>query len=156
MLWICIALVVIGLFGIVVPVIPGLLIVWAGVVLWVSEQQTTLAWWVLGIVTVLWIAGMVLQYAIPGRRMRRGGVRTSTLLLGVLVGIVAAIVLPVVGFLVGFPLGIYLVERTRRGGHQQAWAATKQALRGVITTIGIELMTAVAIIAVWALAVWRS
>lgn len=148
-------LVLVGLVGIVVPVIPGLFIVWVGVVLWVFETQTTASWWVLGVATVLWVGGMVLQYAVPGRRMRRAGVRTSTLVLGVIVGIVFAVLIPVVGFLLGFPLGIYLVERSRRGGHAQAWAALTQALRAVATTIGIELLTAVAIIGVWALAVWR-
>lgn len=148
-------LVLVGLVGIVVPVIPGLFIVWVGVVLWVFETQTTAAWWVLGIATALFVAGMVLQYAVPGRRMRRAGVRTSTLVLGVVVGVVCAVLIPVVGFLVGFPLGIYLVERGRRGGHPQAWAALRQALRAVATTIGIELLTAVTIIGVWALAVWR-
>ncbi len=143
------ALLVVGLFGIVVPVIPGLLLVWAAVVLWATEQQSTLGWVVLGICTVLFVGGWLLQYVVAGRRMRRAGVRTSTLLLGVLVGLVAAVVIPVVGFLAGFPLGIYLVERSRRGGHEQAFAATKQALRAVVTTIGIELLTALTIIAVW-------
>lgn len=148
-------LLLVGLVGIVVPVLPGLLVMWAAVALWAFDTSTSTGWWVFGAITVIWLAGTVLQYAVPGRRMRAAGVATSTLIIGVAVGIVCAVLLPVVGFLVGFPLGIYLVERRRRGTHPAAWSSTKHALRAVVTTIGIELLTGILILAVWIVAVWR-
>jgi uncharacterized protein len=141
-------LMLVGLIGIVIPVLPGLPLIWAGVLLWALETQDS-AWWTFGICTVVLAAGILLQYALPGKRMRAAGVRTSTLVVGVLVAIVAAFVIPVVGALAGFPLGIYLVELSRRGGHPQAWAATKQALRAVGYNILIELMAGLLIIAIW-------
>lgn len=139
----------VGLVLIVVPVIPGLLVVWAGVLLWALNEQSTTGWWVLGIATALYAVGLALQYAIPGKRMRRAGVRSSTLLAGVGLAIVAAFVIPLVGALLGFPLGIYLIERLRRGGHAQAWAATKHALRAVGLNILIEMATGLVIVGTW-------
>jgi len=141
-------LMLVGLVGIVIPVLPGLFLIWGGVLVWALETQDG-AWWTFGIATVLLAAGLLLEYALPGRRMRRAGVRTSTLVVGVLVAIVAAFLIPVVGFLIGFPVGIYLVERSRRGTHEQAWAAMKHALRAVGLNILIELVTGVLIIATW-------
>lgn len=144
---------VVGVVGIVVPVLPGLLLVVAGVVLWALEERSTTGWVVLGVVAVVYLAGLVLQWLVPGRRMKRAGVRTSTLLAGVVTAIVAAFVIPVVGLFVGFPLGIFLVSLARTRDHKEALRATGHALRAVGTNILIELVTAFTIVAVWAVTV---
>ncbi|GAA1162025.1 DUF456 domain-containing protein [Ornithinicoccus hortensis] len=138
----------VGLIGIVIPVLPGLLLVWAGILLWTLETQGG-AWWVFGIATAIAAACLLLEYTIPGKRMRKAGVRTSTLLAGLGVAIVGFFVIPGVGALLGFPLGIYLVERARRGGHAQAWTATKHALKAVGLNILIELASALVMVGVW-------
>ncbi len=144
---------VVGVVGIVVPVLPGLLLVVAGVVLWALEERSTTGWVVLGVVAVVYLAGLVLQWLVPGRRMKRAGVQTSTLLAGVVTAIVAAFVIPVVGLFVGFPLGIFLVSLARTRDHKEALRATGHALRAVGTNILIELVTAFTIIAVWAVTI---
>jgi uncharacterized protein YqgC (DUF456 family) len=145
--------VLVGLVGIVIPVLPGLVLVVAGVLLWATEQQSAFGWTVLGLAVVLAAAGMVVEYLVPGRRMRAAGVRTSTLLAGAALAVVGFFVVPVVGLALGFVLGIYLAERGRRGGHAAAWAATKQALRAVVLSMGIELATGALITAMWVVAV---
>ncbi len=144
---------VVGVVGIVVPVLPGLLLVVAGVVLWALEERSTTGWVVLGVVAGVYLAGLVLQWLVPGRRMKRAGVQTSTLLAGVVTAIVAAFVIPVVGLFVGFPLGIFLVSLARTRDHKEALRATGHALRAVGTNILIELVTAFTIIAVWAVTI---
>lgn len=146
-------LMVVGVVGIVVPVLPGLLLVVAGVVLWALEERSTTGWVVLGVVAVVYLAGLVLQWLVPGRRMKRAGVQTSTLLAGVVTAIVAAFVIPVVGLFVGFPLGIFLVSLARTRDHKEALRATGHALRAVGTNILFELVTAFTIVAVWAVTV---
>lgn len=147
--WIVALVMVIGLLGIVVPVLPGLLLIVLGVVGWAVHLQEPGGWWVMGLTLALAAACTVLEFLIPGQRMRQAGVRTSTLVIGVLVAIPSAFIVPVVGLFLGFPLGIYLVELSRRGGHAQAWSATKHALKAVGLNILIELVTAILIIALW-------
>ena len=147
------ALILIGLVGIALPVLPGLLLVWAGVLLWATEEQTTTGWVVLGVATALVALGTLVKYLVPGRRMRRAGVRTSTTLAGVVLGIIGFFVIPVVGLALGFVLGVYLAERSR-APHPAAWAATKLAVRAVALSMGIELLTGLVVAATWGVTVF--
>jgi len=148
-IWVPAILIVIGLVGIVVPVLPGLLLVLAGVFVWALSAGSTLGWVVFGLSAVLYLAGLALQYAVPGRRMREAGVRSSTLVLAVLLGIVGFFVVPVVGGAVGFVLGIYLVELGHSRDSSTAWRSTKAALKAVFVSIGIELLAGLAITTTW-------
>lgn len=151
--WIVALMFVIGLLGIVIPVLPGLILILVGVFVWSLELGSGVGWWIFGISAALFVACAVLEYVIPGKRMKAAGVRTSTLVAGVLVAIPFAFLIPVVGIFVGFPLGIFLVELSRRGGTAQAWHATKHALKAVGLNILIELTTAMLIIGLWVAAV---
>ncbi|MGL4175709.1 MAG: DUF456 domain-containing protein [Dermatophilaceae bacterium] len=132
-------LIVVGLVGIVVPLLPGMLVILAGVLVFAAVEGTTTGWLVFGASVVVAGAGWVLQYLVPGRRMRERGVSTPTLLLAVLLGVVGFFVIPVVGAIVGFVAGIYAVELVRGGDTGQAWTRTKHAAVAVAQSMGIEL-----------------
>jgi uncharacterized protein len=142
-------LVVVGLAGIVVPVLPGLLLVWGGVALWAVARHDLTSWVVLGIATALVAAGTAAKYLLPGRRLRANQVPWTTLGLGVAVAVAGFFLIPVVGVVLGFVLGVYLAERVRLGGHEQAWPSTRQALAAVGWSIVIELVTGLLVVATW-------
>jgi uncharacterized protein len=150
------AAIVAGLVGIVVFVIPGLLIVWAAVLVWALFEQTLLAWGVLALATVVALAGTVVKYLLPGQRMRDAGVPGRSIVLGALLGFVGFFLIPVVGLFIGFVLGIFLAERIRLGGHGEAWPSTVHALKAVGLSILIELLAGLLIAASWGLAVAAS
>jgi uncharacterized protein len=141
--------VVVGLVGIVVPVLPGLLLVWAAVAVWCTERQDTTGWIVLAVVTALALAGSALKYLLPGRRMRTEGVPTLTMVAGGALGLVGFFVVPVVGLFLGFVLGVYLAERRRLRQHDAAWASTIVALKAAGWSMVIELLTGLLIAATW-------
>lgn len=132
-------LVIAGLVGIVVPVLPGLLLVLGGVLLWALMEGGTVAWGIFVASALVAVVGYVLQYTLPGRRMRERGVSGSTLGLAVVFGIVGFFVVPVIGAIIGFVLGIYVVETGRTRDRAQAWQRTKHALVAVLHSMGIEL-----------------
>jgi uncharacterized protein YqgC (DUF456 family) len=142
----------VGIVGIVVPVLPGTLLVLGAILVWAVEVGTGTAWVVFGVATTFLVLGTVVKYAVPGRRLRATGVPTSTLLVGALVAVVGFFVVPVVGLLLGFVLGVYLAERGRVGA-DQAWPSTKHALRAVGLSILIELVAAVLAAATWVVGV---
>lgn len=144
----------VGILGIILPVLPGLLLVWAGALLWALEQQSQTGWIVLAIATVAYAAGLALQYLIPGRRLRTAGVGSRTILIALVVGVVGFFVIPVVGGPIGFVGAVYAIERLRIREADKAWAATKHALRAVALNIGIELGTALAIMTTWLVGVY--
>src|SRR5690242_6370261 len=99
----CLVGVIVGIVGVVVPVLPGLLLCWASVLVWALLADAGPGRWVVVALCTLWTAlGTVIKYAWPGRRMRSAGVPTSTLLAGVGLGLVGMFVIPVIGLLLGF------------------------------------------------------
>jgi uncharacterized protein len=140
-------LVVVGLFGIVVPVLPGTLLVALGIFVWASERGTAESWSTFGVAAVFLVVGAVVKYVVPGRRLK-AAVPFTTLLVGGLGAVAGFFVVPVVGALAGFPLGIYLAERVRLGA-DGAWPSTKAALHAIGISILIELVAALAAAGVW-------
>jgi uncharacterized protein len=142
----------IGLAGMLVPVLPGSLLVAAAILLWAADRGGTVAWVVALLAVGLLVAGAVVKYLVPGRRLQRTGVPTRTLLAGAALGVVGFFVVPVVGLPLGFVLGIYLSE-WHRLGHRAAWPATVGALKAVGLGILIELAFGVLAAATWAVGV---
>jgi uncharacterized protein len=128
----------VGLVGVVVPVLPGSVLVLAAILVWAMVASTTTGWVVLALATVLLAAGGVVKYAVPGRRLKAEGIPARTLLAGAVLGVVGFFVVPVLGLFVGFVLGVYLAE-LQRVGSELAWSSTRSALRAVGVSVLIEL-----------------
>jgi uncharacterized protein len=145
--------VAVGLVGIVVPVLPGTLLVLAAILVWALEAGTASGWVVLAVAAALLVVGAVVKYAVPGRRLRTAGVPTRTLVAGGLLGVVGFFVVPVVGLLLGFVLGVYLSE-AHRLGRRDARTSTTAALRAVGLSLVIELAAGLLAAAVWLVGVF--
>jgi len=137
----------VGLAGILVPVLPGSVLILGAVLVWALDVRGATAWAVFGVVTVILVVGGVVKYLVPNRRLKSIGVPSSTQWFGAAVGIVGFFVVPVVGLFIGFVLGVYAAERRRVG--RDAWPSTKAALRAVGLSIVIELVAGVAATLVW-------
>jgi uncharacterized protein len=140
--------VLVGLVGIVVPVLPGSVLILAAVAVWAAETATPAGWLVCGLAAALLVLGGVVKYVVPGRRLRAGGVPNRTLVAGGLLGIVGFFVIPVVGLLIGFVAGVYLSE-AQRVGRSQAWPSTSAALRAAGLSLLIELAAGLLAALVW-------
>jgi len=142
----------IGLVGVIVPVLPGSLLVLGAILVWAWDLGTSTAWICFAVATAFIGLGSVVKYVVPGRRLKDHGIPSSTLLLGGALGIVGFFVVPVIGLLIGFVLGVYLAE-LRRVGSDAAWPATVHALRAVGFSIVIEMVACLGAAATWALGV---
>jgi uncharacterized protein YqgC (DUF456 family) len=138
----------VGLVGILVPVLPGSILVVAAVVVWAGVQGGATAWLVAAVATALVVAGAVVKYVVPTRRLQDAGIPARTQWAGVGLGIVGFFVVPVVGLPLGFVLGIYLAELARVGSGR-AWPATVQSLKAVGVSMLIELAAALLATGVW-------
>nr|WP_121159008.1 DUF456 domain-containing protein [Micromonospora pisi] len=143
-------LIVAGIVGVLMPVLPALPLCWGGVLLWAIFDDAGLGRWVvLGIATALTLIGTVIKYAWPGRNLKRTGVPNSTLLAGGVLGLVGFFVVPVVGLIGGFVLGVWLAERLRLGDSRLAWPSTKDALKAAGLAMLVELGVGLAIALTW-------
>lgn len=140
-------MILVGLVGIVLPVLPGLLLILAAVLVW-SLVEGGAAWWMAFGAVVIAGAGTIVKYAIPGRRLSESGLPTRTLVIAIGAAFVGFFLLPIVGAPIGFVLTIWLFERTRLG-REDAWPAATRALAAVVQSIGIELAAGLLIAGAW-------
>jgi uncharacterized protein YqgC (DUF456 family) len=140
--------VLVGVIGVIVPVLPGTLLILGAVLVWALQDGSGTAWVVFSIVTVLLATGAIVKYAVPGRRLQAAGVPSSTLFLGAALGLVGFFVIPVIGLVIGFVGGVYLAEM-RRVGREAAWPSTRHALLAAGLSILIELAAAMLAAGTW-------
>ncbi|MEV0901862.1 DUF456 domain-containing protein [Actinoplanes sp. NPDC049802] len=139
-----------GVVGVLVPVLPGLLLSWAGVMLWavLGDGSGSARLLVAVLASVLAGLGMVIKFLWPGKKLKNSGVPTSALLAGGVLGLIGFFVVPFVGLILGFVLGIWLVE-LQRLGIERAWPSTRSALAAVGLSLLVEFAAALAIAVLW-------
>jgi uncharacterized protein len=146
-------LMAVGLIGIVVPALPGLVLVWAGVLIWALIERTTLAWTVFAIATAIFGVTQVVKYLLPGRRLQAAGVPVRSMVVGGILAVIGFFVIPVIGLFIGFIVGVYLAERVRLGPRGGARQSTMHALKATGMTILIELFAGLLIAGSWLAAI---
>lgn len=138
-----------GIVGILLPVLPGLMLVLAGIAVWAVPRNDAVGWTVLAAATAIVVLGTVAKYLLPGRRLRDSGVPTRTLVAGAVLGVAGFFVIPVLGLFIGFVLGVFGAELARLGDTAMAWPSTRGALYAVGWSILIELAAGLLAAAVW-------
>ncbi|GAA1040705.1 DUF456 domain-containing protein [Virgisporangium ochraceum] len=150
--FICALAMVVGVLGVIIPLVPGVILCWTATVVWAifGDVESAGRWAVVAIATFVAMLGLVAKYAWPGRNLKRSGVPNLTLLAGGALGLVGFFVIPIVGLPIGFILGVWLAEWRRMGDSKLAWPSTKSALKAAGLSMLIELSTALVIAGTWA------
>ncbi|MDJ0393311.1 DUF456 domain-containing protein [Rhodococcus sp. G-MC3] len=141
--------ILVGLVGVVVPILPGTILIFAAIMLWAFMTGGAAAWTAFGVATALLVASGIVKYTWPGRKMKDAGIPTRSLIVGGLVGIVGFFVIPIVGLFVGFILGTYVAELPRHKSHSEAWRSTVHATKAAGLSILVELFGALLASGVW-------
>jgi uncharacterized protein len=141
----------IGLIGTVVPVLPGLLLIWAtGLVYGLLAGFGGVGIAAFAVMTMLLGVGMAMSYVIPKRAGERGGAPKASLRLGIVGAVVGFFVIPVVGLPIGGALGVLLGEYSRLQDWSAAWATTRKVLGGFGLAVLAEFTAGVFMVATWA------
>lgn len=138
----------VGLVGILVPILPGSILILGAVLVWALELGTTTGWVVFAVATAFLGVGTVVKYVVPGRKLKDAGIPSSTQWTGVALAVPGFFVIPVVGAFVGFVAGVYIAER-RRLGASAAGASTWSALQAVGLSLLIELTAGILAASAW-------
>jgi uncharacterized protein YqgC (DUF456 family) len=149
----CALIMAVGLFGVVVQVLPGTLLVLAGILLWATESRTGVAWAVLAIAVVAIALAWVGKYLLAGRGLKKAAVPNRSLVVGGVAGVIGFFVIPVIGLPLLFILGIYVAEQLRLRDRGRAWVSTKAAIRATGITILVELAGAMVAVGAWVVAI---
>src|SRR5512135_2335280 len=104
---ITLVLMLVGLFGLIVPIFPGITVIWlAALGYGVVTGFNTLAWVMFGVITVLMIVGVTIDNVLMGAKAHKEGAAWSSLALGMLAGVLGTIFLPPVGGILAAPLAV--------------------------------------------------
>lgn len=105
--------VLVGCLGIIVPVLPGSILIAVAVLIWAFVIGTPAAWIVFAIVAVLVAGGMSASFVLTGRKLKEMEVPNRSVAVAGVLAIVGFFVIPVLGLPLGFVLGLYLAEYAR-------------------------------------------
>jgi len=142
-----------GVLGVLVPLLPGLLLVAGAALVWAAVVGTSYAWVVFTAMLVVLGIGTAAKYVLPARQLAAAGAPRSTLVVGAVAAIVGFFVIPVVGLLIGGVVGVYAAERGRLRDGPAAWRSTWITLRAIGFGVLIELLAGVVAVGIWAAAV---
>lgn len=144
------AVMVLGLAGTVVPVWPGLAVVWAaGLVYGLIGGFGTVGIVSFAVMTLLAAAGTAAKMALPVRSGARRGAQLPTLAAAIVGGLVGAVLLPALGLPIGALAGVWAAELARVSDAAQAWRNTLAVLRGLGLGIVVELGVGTIMLATW-------
>jgi uncharacterized protein YqgC (DUF456 family) len=139
-LWVvAVLLVIVGAVGTVLPALPGVPLIFAGVLLaaWAEDFQR-IGGWTLGVLAVLALVGLVVDYVAASMSAQRAGASRQGII-GAAIGTVAGIFTGLLGLvfmpLVGAAIGEFIA-------HRDALRAGKV---GMATWIGLLVATAIKI-----------
>lgn len=141
----------VGIVGTVVPLVPGLLLVWgAGLAYGLSTGFTTVGVVAFTVMTVLAVAGALAGWVVPQRAAGKAGAPRSSLLVAAIGAVIGFFVIPVVGLPVGGLAGLYLAELRRTEAAATAWRTTRATLVSIGVATLVQFLVGVAMALVWA------
>jgi len=157
MLWTIVVAVamVLGLMGVVLPVLPGLLLIWAAALFYgFMVGFGTLGWMVIGLLSVLVVAGGIKSVMIPRRAAAASGASAWAQLGAVVGAVIGFFVIPVLGLILGALAGLLVVEYLLKGDWNEALVAVRGTARGFGISVVIDLILGMIMIVAWS--VWAA
>ena len=153
------AILVVGLVGLIMPVFPGLVIMWLATLVYALLQgaagrMTGWDWFLFALITILMLVGSVVDNLIIERKMRDHFIPWSSILFAFAASIVESIfVTPIIG-LAAAPVALFLAEFRRLKDRDDAIKSTKAYMDGWGWAFGARVLIGLVMIGFWMLWAW--
>ena len=143
-------LMTIGLLGLLVPIIPGLVIIWVAALGYgLYAGFGVLGWIMFALITVLMIVGSVIDNVLMGAKAHESGAPWWVVLIALVAGIIGNFFLPVIGGILAALLALFLVEFIRRKDAKKALTSMKGMVVGCGWAIAIRFIMGLFMIGFW-------
>ncbi|MBD8042592.1 DUF456 domain-containing protein [Arthrobacter sp. Sa2BUA2] len=147
-------LIAVGVAGIVVPVLPGSILILLTFLGWAIGVSSGAGWWSFAFGALFAITGMSASAVLTGRRLKQRQIPNRSVLIGLAAGIAGMFVIPVVGLIVGFAGGLLISEFARQRSLSAAASSSWAALKATGLGLLVELALALAAGTAWVIGVW--
>src|SRR3972149_11198276 len=124
-----------GLAGLLIPVFPGLTVMWLGTLIYAlvqsaSDNMNWVDWVLFTLITLLMIGGNIADNFIIAKHVREKNVPWSSIIWAFAAGIIVSLFFtPIIG-MIASPVGLFLAEWRRLKDKQTAFANTKAWMTG--------------------------
>jgi uncharacterized protein YqgC (DUF456 family) len=148
-----------GLFGLLIPIFPGLTIMWIGTLVYALVQATNgymtwVDWMLFTIITLLMIGGNVMDNIIIAKHVRDKNVPWSSILWAFAAGIIVSLFFTPIAGMIAAPAGLFLAEWRRLKDRPTALANTRAWMTGWGWAIAARFGIGVIMIVFWMLWAW--
>jgi uncharacterized protein len=149
------AVMLFGLVSLIIPVMPGLAIIWVAVLVYAILNGLT---WGTGIlfafITILMLLGGFVENFFMSAGAKKTGASWLAIAVAVIAGLVGSIIWPPLGGIALALLGIFVVEIIRVRDLRKAWASTRGMALGCGTAVFVRMGMGVVMILLWGLWVY--
>lgn len=156
LLLIAFILMIVGILGSFLPVLPGPPISWVGLLLLYLTKAVPISYSVLGITLVVAIVVGILDYIIPAKGTKRfGGSKYG--IWGTNIGLVVGILAPIpFGFIIGPFVGAFIGEMINDSNDsQKAFKAATGSFMGFLASTFIKFVVSMVFFGLFLLKVWE-
>lgn len=148
-----------GLAGLLIPVFPGLTVMWLGTLIYAlvqaaNDSMTWTDWMLFTLITLLMIGGNIVDNIIITKHVREKNVPWSSIIWAFTAGIVVSIIFTPLGGMLAAPAGLFLAEWRRLRERSTALANTRAWMTGWGWAIAARLGIGVIMIVFWMLWAW--
>lgn len=150
---------IVGLAGLIIPVFPGLVVMWSATLIYAVFEQasgsmTVWDWVLFAFITLLMIVGNVIDNIIIARHMRDKEIPWLSIAVGFLAGLIASLFFtPVIG-IVASPAGLFLAEAYRLKDRKAAFESTRAWMTGWGWSVAARISIGVVMVILWMIWAW--
>lgn len=152
---ILLAVMAVGLIGLLFYIIPGLTIIWLAVLAY--GIVTGFNWYsgiLFGVITLLMIGGNLVDNLIMGDQARKSGASWPAILVALVAGVAGTFILPPFGGILFAAVGILIFEWIRKKDFKEGLKSTGGILKGCGLAVVLRFMIGVLMIGLWGLWLW--
>jgi len=148
-------LLIIGILGSFLPVLPGVPVSWVGLLVFYLAPSVPMNYWFLGITLVVAVLIFVLNLVVPAMGTKKyGGSKAG--MIGATIGLVVGLIAPIpFGLLIGTFLGAFIGEILNKSNSKSALRAAHGSFLGLIASSVMELLVTVAFLILFIYKVWE-
>lgn len=148
-------LMLVGILGSFLPVLPGPPISWVGLLLLYLTDAVADDWWVLGVTAAVALIVFGLDYAIPAIGTKKFG-GTKAGMIGATLGLIVGLLAPIPGgIIIGPFIGAFIGEVINKADNKTALKAAFGSFLGFLTGAFMKLIVTLIFLGIFISTVWE-
>ena len=139
----------------VIPILPGLVIIWVSALGYgIAAGFGLLGWVMFALITILMLAGSILDNLLMGAKAHKEGAPWWVVIIALVSAIIGSFVIPIVGGILAALLVLFLIQWTRLKDAKKALASMKGMMVGWGWAAVFRVIIGLVMIGLWLIWAW--